>query len=226
MAVLHIRRIRQQRDGGVFPRSLAGDEDHRAKKTKKRKKTASWERNTGGRINTSASRYNQTSTFLAQVNRPRPTTSVRVNPRYETKVRMVWGTFLIAAAALQTPTRNGYNVGLTHENYNVQGVNLTFLAQVNRPRPTISMYPSTYLSLLWLKGPRTHMAVLYIGRSGLNLKPGTVCVCGTSDLRKGMNTTEHPPSPASRAFTDPPTNVHAVSRAICYVHTSSAQVPG
>jgi len=70
------------------------------------------------------------------------------------------------------------------------------------------------------------MAVLYIGRSGLNLKPGTVCVCGTSDLRKGMNTTEHPPSPASRAFTDPPTNVHAVSRAICYVHTSSAQVPG
>jgi len=30
---------------------------------------------------------------------------------------MVWGSFLIAAAALKTPTRNGYNA---------QGVNLTF----------------------------------------------------------------------------------------------------
>jgi len=30
---------------------------------------------------------------------------------------MVWGSFLIAAAALKTPARNGYNV---------QGVNLTF----------------------------------------------------------------------------------------------------
>jgi len=38
--------------------------------------------------------------------------------RYETKVRMVWGSFLIAiAAAEKTPTRNGYNA---------QGVNLTF----------------------------------------------------------------------------------------------------
>jgi len=35
---------------------------------------------------------------------------------YETKVRMVWGSFLIAAAALTTATRNGYNA---------QGVNLT-----------------------------------------------------------------------------------------------------
>jgi len=32
------------------------------------------------------------------------------------KVRMVWGSFLIAAAALKTPTRTGYNA---------QGVNLT-----------------------------------------------------------------------------------------------------
>ena len=41
-----------------------------------------------------------------------------VSKRYETKVRMVWGSFLIsiAAAALKTPTRNGYNA---------QGVNLT-----------------------------------------------------------------------------------------------------
>ena len=31
--------------------------------------------------------------------------------------RMVWGSFLIVAAALKTPTRNGYNA---------QGVNLTF----------------------------------------------------------------------------------------------------
>ena len=43
-----------------------------------------------------------------------------VSKRYATKVRMVWGSFLIAiaAAALKTPTRNGYNA---------QGVNLTFL---------------------------------------------------------------------------------------------------
>ena len=40
-----------------------------------------------------------------------------VSKRYETKVRMVWGSFLITAAALKTPTRNGYNA---------QGVNLTF----------------------------------------------------------------------------------------------------
>jgi len=45
-----------------------------------------------------------------------------VSKRYETKVRMVWGSFLIAiaAAALKTPTRDGYNA---------QGVNLTFLQQ-------------------------------------------------------------------------------------------------
>jgi len=35
--------------------------------------------------------------------------------RCETKVRMVWGSFLISIAALQPPTRNGYNA---------QGVNL------------------------------------------------------------------------------------------------------
>jgi len=39
-----------------------------------------------------------------------------VSKRYDTKVRMVWGSFLIAAAALKTPTRNGSNA---------QGVNLT-----------------------------------------------------------------------------------------------------
>jgi len=38
-----------------------------------------------------------------------------VSKRYETKVRIVWGSFLLAAAALKTPTRNGYNA---------QGVNL------------------------------------------------------------------------------------------------------
>jgi len=43
-----------------------------------------------------------------------------VSQRYETKVRMVWGSFLIAiaAAALKTPTRIGYNA---------QGVNLTYI---------------------------------------------------------------------------------------------------
>ena len=40
-----------------------------------------------------------------------------VSKRYETKVRMVWGSFRIAAAALKTPTRNCYNA---------QGPNLTF----------------------------------------------------------------------------------------------------
>jgi len=62
-----------------------------------------------------------------------------------------------------------------------------------------------------------HLSIdLYLGRSGPNLKPGTVCVCG---LRNGMNTTQRPPSPASRAGTDPPTNVQAVSRAVRYVNT-------
>jgi len=45
-----------------------------------------------------------------------------VSKRYETKVRMVWGSFLIAAAALKTPTRNGYNA---------QGVNLTFCGSLS-----------------------------------------------------------------------------------------------
>ena len=40
-----------------------------------------------------------------------------VSKRYETKVRMVWERFLIVAAALKSPTINGYNA---------QGVNLTF----------------------------------------------------------------------------------------------------
>jgi len=34
---------------------------------------------------------------------------------------MVWGSFLIAAAALKTPTRNGHNA---------QGVNLTFWTSI------------------------------------------------------------------------------------------------
>jgi len=41
----------------------------------------------------------------------------RGSKRCETKVTKVWGSFLIAAEALKTPTRNGYNA---------QGVNLTF----------------------------------------------------------------------------------------------------
>jgi len=53
-----------------------------------------------------------------------------------------------------------------------------------------------------------------IGRWGLNLKPGTVCVCGMNALRNGMHTTYRPPSPASRAGTELPTNVQAVSRAV------------
>jgi len=64
-----------------------------------------------------------------------------------------------------------------------------------------------------------------LGRSGPNLKPRTVCVCGMNGLRKGMNTTQHPPSPASRAGTDLATNEQAGSRAgITYARLS--QVPG
>ena len=48
-----------------------------------------------------------------------------------------------------------------------------------------------------------------IGKLGPNLKPGTVRVCGMRGLRKGMNTTQHLPSPGSRAWIDPPTNVQA-----------------
>ena len=57
------------------------------------------------------------------------------------------------------------------------------------------------------------------GRSGPNLQPGTVCVCGMKGLRKGMHTTQHPPSPTSRAGTDLSTNVQAGSRAVSYVNT-------
>ena len=71
--------------------------------------------------------------------------------------------------------------------------------------------------LLFLKSrPRASTS---IERSGPNLKPGTVCVCGIRGLRNGRNTTQHPPSPASRAGTDPPTNVQAVLRAFCYANT-------
>jgi len=50
-----------------------------------------------------------------------------------------------------------------------------------------------------------------------NLKPGTVCVFRMNGVRTGMHTTEHPPSPASRAGTDLPTTVQAVARAVSYV---------
>jgi len=54
-----------------------------------------------------------------------------VSKRYGTKVRMVWGSFLIAAAALKTPTRNGFNA---------LGVNLTSHRLLLSPvvlRPTL-----------------------------------------------------------------------------------------
>ena len=63
-----------------------------------------------------------------------------------------------------------------------------------------------------------------LGRSGPNLKPGTVRVCGMRGLRTGMHTTQHPPSPISRAWNDPPTNVQAVSRAVCYVNTHRPRI--
>jgi len=57
-----------------------------------------------------------------------------------------------------------------------------------------------------------------LGRSGPNLKPGTVCVCGMNSLKRGTRTTQHPPFSASRAGADLPTNVQAVSRAVGYVN--------
>ena len=62
-----------------------------------------------------------------------------VSKRYEIKVRMVWGSFLIAAAALKTPTRNGYNA---------QGVNLTFRS---RNEPSLSLYKILFRfsALVW-----------------------------------------------------------------------------
>jgi len=67
--------------------------------------------------------------------------------------------------------------------------------------------------------PRSAYSTCRVGRSGPNLQPKTVCVCGIGGLRKGMHTTQHPPSSASRAWTDPPTNVQAVSRAVRYANT-------
>jgi len=51
--------------------------------------------------------------------------------RYETKVRIVLGSFLIAAAALKTPTRKGYTA---------QGVTLTFYPPRGRAKGGISIY--------------------------------------------------------------------------------------
>jgi len=56
------------------------------------------------------------------------------------KVRMVWGSFLIAAAALKTPTRNGYSA---------QGVNLTVsrLSRSVLPRPNTSTLRPVHMKL-------------------------------------------------------------------------------
>jgi len=59
---------------------------------------------------------------------------------------------------------------------------------------------------------------LPVGRSGPNPKPGTVCVCGMSGLRKGINTTQHTVS-GFQGRDRPSTDVQAVSRAVCYVNT-------
>ena len=57
--------------------------------------------------------YSRASVVCGRTERRRPPGS----KRYETKVIMVWGSFLIAAAALETTTKNGYNA---------QGVDLNF----------------------------------------------------------------------------------------------------
>jgi len=77
----------------------------------------------------------------------------------ETKVRMVWGSFLVAAAALKTPTRNGSNA---------QGVNLTlyiYYKVCSRPTSQRRASPSTTwwvcIDLFMF------MYILYIYRGGL-----------------------------------------------------------
>jgi len=62
-----------------------------------------------------------------------------------------------------------------------------------------------------------------VGRSGPNLKPGTVRVYAIHGSRNGLSTTQHPPSLGYGAGPDLPTNVQAVTRAgITYTRT----VPG
>ena len=67
--------------------------------------------------------------------------------------------------------------------------------------------------------PVPHATHRPLGRSGPSLKPGTVCVCGVNGLRRGMHTTQHPPSPASRTGAGLPTNVQAVLWAVSHVNT-------
>jgi len=83
-----------------------------------------------------------------------------------------------------------------------------------------SLFPCPFLSSLGrqLEGGEIELN-FGLERSGPNLKPGTVCVCGIPGLRRGMNTTQHLPSPASRAGADLPTNVQAVLRAVSCVNT-------
>ena len=79
-----------------------------------------------------------------------------VSKRYETKVRMVWGSFFIAiaAAALNTPTRNGYNA---------QGVNLTFHHGGTLP---VSRRLPSGISLTRRSGRASTAPVLYAHPSG------------------------------------------------------------
>ena len=66
---------------------------------------------------------------------------------------------------------------------------------------------------------RSGSGTIRVGRLGPNLQPGMACVCGMNGWRKGMNTIQHQPSPASRAGADVPINVRAASQAVSNVNT-------
>jgi len=65
-----------------------------------------------------------------------------VSKRYETKVRMLWGSFLIAAAALKTPARLGHNA---------QGVNLTFSGSSTPSPPPRHLRAQPFLCVWWFQ---------------------------------------------------------------------------
>jgi len=94
------------------------------------------------------------------------TTKVRISRGY------LWGSFLIAAAALKTPTRNGYNA---------QGVNLKFRHLFYcTPRPVIfgNQHCAIYGVLPALCFFNQHIrSVMSISYKGQSITVVLVCVC-------------------------------------------------
>ena len=111
--------------------------------------------------------------------------------RYKTKVRMVWGSFLIAAAVLKTPTRTGYNA---------QGVNFTFLTPMellpdvnsSSQAPDTASGQKINRSHAHAHGSRTNHSHEHRASNGattLNSEPLTrplICFCRPSIPRMGL----------------------------------------